>query len=86
MSTATPRGYWAQVQGLDGCAASGTTLDELAAAVGEALAMYLGEETNERLLTRVIALRLAVKPDLCTAGPVPAVRPSRRRRSSHRED
>jgi predicted RNase H-like HicB family nuclease len=75
-------GYWAQVQGLDGCLASGMTLDELVAAVSEALAVYLGEETDERLLTRVVALRLAVEPDLRSAGPIRTVPPSGRRRSS----
>jgi len=36
--------YWAEVQELPGCFASGKTLDELTEALDEALAMYLQDD------------------------------------------
>lgn len=38
-----PPGYWAVVSGLEGCFASGATLDELLVALQEAVSLYLGE-------------------------------------------
>jgi predicted RNase H-like HicB family nuclease len=40
--------YWAEVEGLPGCFASGNDLDELREAVVEAIALYLsGEEPGQ---------------------------------------
>ncbi|MEX0850558.1 MAG: type II toxin-antitoxin system HicB family antitoxin [Gaiellaceae bacterium] len=36
--------YWAEVEGLPGCFASGQDLDELREAVVEAITLYLGDE------------------------------------------
>jgi predicted RNase H-like HicB family nuclease len=36
--------YWADVEGLPGCFASGRTLDELKEAVVEAITMYLSDD------------------------------------------
>jgi predicted RNase H-like HicB family nuclease len=82
-----PPGYWAEVGGLEGCYASGQTLDELFQALREAISMYLGEVDDERILVRVTGLRLAVQPDLRPADAKASVQPpSRRKRQSHRHD
>jgi len=40
--------YWAEVEGLPGCFASGSDLDELREAVVEAITLYLsGDESEE---------------------------------------
>jgi len=36
--------YWAEIDGLDGCFASGSDLDELREAVVEAITLYLEEK------------------------------------------
>jgi predicted RNase H-like HicB family nuclease len=61
-----PPGYWAQVRELEGCLASGRTLDELLQALHEAISMCLADQESERILTRLTALRLEVEPDLRT--------------------
>jgi predicted RNase H-like HicB family nuclease len=38
--------YWAEVSELPGCFASGATLDELTAALREAIQMYLGDDSR----------------------------------------
>ncbi len=38
--------YWAEIQELPGCFASGHTLDELKEALEEAVSMYLGDEES----------------------------------------
>ena len=82
-----PSGYWAEVGGLEGCYASGQTLDELFQALREAIAMYLGEIKDEGILVRVTGLRLEVQPDLRPAEiRASAQHPSHRKRQSHRED
>ncbi len=40
-------GYWAHVVELPGCFASGTSLDELHEALGEAIGLYLWERPAE---------------------------------------
>lgn len=82
-----PPGYWAEVSGLEGCFASGVTLDELLAALQEAVSLYLGEHEPERLLARLTGLRLEVDPDLKPAdADEPARSPTHRKRQSHRDD
>jgi len=82
-----PPGYWAQVRGLEGCLASGKTLDELLAALHEAISLYFGHEQPERILTRVTACRLEVEPDLRGADADDVTGPSaRRKRQAHRDD
>jgi predicted RNase H-like HicB family nuclease len=58
-------GYWAEVQELPGCFASGATLDEVKEAVFEAITLYLSEDNGEptdQALSRahVDELRIAV--------------------------
>lgn len=59
-----PDGFWSEVDELPGCFASGRTLDELAEALGEAVGLYLGDESvtlgGEAL--RVGPVRVAVDP------------------------
>lgn len=82
-----PSGYWAEVRGLEGCFASGETLDELVAALDEAISLYVGLDEPERILTRVSALRLDVEPDLRSGGANGVTRPpGGRKRQTHRED
>ena len=38
--------YWATVNELPGCFASGFTLDELRESIGECIALYLADEDN----------------------------------------
>jgi predicted RNase H-like HicB family nuclease len=79
-------GYWAQVNGLEGCFATGESLDELVAALSEAIAMYVGEQASERLLTRVVGLRLVIEPDLRPQQDPPTSPPPARSRQTHRDD
>jgi predicted RNase H-like HicB family nuclease len=82
-----PPGYWAQVPELEGCFATGQTLDELLQALHEAITMCLADDENERILTRLIALRLEIEPDLRPADTDPITEPpARRKRQSHRDD
>lgn len=41
--------YWGEVEGLPGCFASGKTLDELAEAIMEAIALYLSDDDGAGL-------------------------------------
>jgi predicted RNase H-like HicB family nuclease len=45
-------GYWAEVDGLPGCFASGSDLDELREAVVEAITLYLSGDEPEELEAR----------------------------------
>lgn len=45
-------GYWAEVDGLAGCFASGRDLDELREAVVEAISLYLEDEMSSATSTR----------------------------------
>lgn len=79
-------GYWAQVESIPGCFASGQTLDELCQALHESIALFVGEDEPERILTRVTGLTIDAEPDL-RPFPDPPTRPrSSRKRQSHRED
>jgi predicted RNase H-like HicB family nuclease len=44
--------YWAEVEGLPGCFASGKDLDELREAVVEAITLYLAGNESEESLSR----------------------------------
>ena len=80
-------GYWAQVRELEGCFASGDTLDELIDALREAIALYIGDEQPERLLIRLTGLQLELEPELRPAQADQLNRPpGRRRRRSHPDD
>jgi predicted RNase H-like HicB family nuclease len=80
-------GYWAAVRGMEGCNASGETLDELYQALREAITMYVSENQDERILFRVTGLLLEVELDLRPPHISAALQPpSRRKRQSHRDD
>jgi len=87
----THEGYWAQVKDIEGCFATGKTLDELFTALTEALCMYQSEhEQSEhqpaRLHTQVTGLRIAIEPDARPSGEIATTRPQTRRRWSHVDD
>ncbi len=82
-----PPGYWAVVRGLEGCFVSGDTVDELLGALQEAISHYVGDEEPERVITRLVGLRLEVEPDLRSAKADEETRPpARRKRQAHRDD
>jgi predicted RNase H-like HicB family nuclease len=81
-----PPGYWAQVTGLEGCFASADTLDELVAALAEAISLYLGDEEPYRILCRITGLRMEIETDLHPDDPTVTGRPRSRRREPHRDD
>ena len=47
--------YWAEVAELPGCFASGTNLDELRAAVIEAISLYVSDETAPSVAPSITA-------------------------------
>ena len=82
-----PSGYWAEAKGLEGCFASGVTLDELVEALHESIAMYVGQEEEvDRILVRVSGLTLEIEPDLRASSEPPARPGTRRTRDSHSDD
>lgn len=82
-----PPGYWAHVRELKGCFASGSTFDELLVALHDAVAMYVGEDELDRILTRVSVLQLEVEPDLRPAESEQLdSAPAGRKRQAHRDD
>lgn len=82
-----PSGYWAEAKGLEGCFASGVTLDELVEALHESIAMYVGQEEEvDRILVGVSGLTLEIEPDLRASSEPPARPGTRRMRDSHRDD
>lgn len=82
-----PSGYWAHVRELEGCFASGETLDELMEALREAISLYVGDEEPERILTRLTGLRVELEPNLRPADADGLTQPpARRRRQAHRDD
>ncbi|MGI9113243.1 MAG: type II toxin-antitoxin system HicB family antitoxin [Gaiellaceae bacterium] len=53
--------YWAEVDALPGCFASGATLDELKEAVIEAIGLYLsGDEANAVAIGHIDEMRVLV--------------------------
>lgn len=75
-------GYWAEANGLEGCFASGGTLDEL---LDESISMYVAraEDSVERMLVRVSGLRLEIEPNLRASSDPPTRPGTRRTRDPH---
>ena len=72
---------------LEGCFASGVTLDELVEVLHESIAMYVGQEEEvDRILVRVSGLTLEIEPDLRASSEPPARPGTRRLRDPHRGD
>lgn len=52
--------YWAEIEELPGCFASGETLEELQEALEEAVSLYLSTPTGSQVAAKMTAMEITV--------------------------